>query len=305
MESNSVLISIIWLYETNRVAGTVIGPLIPLVTKSLHLHINGWKIDQFNIANVVMALAYFIVLCVCQAKVCNVSKIYDQMFHHSKDNDSKVKQDLMEKPPTSTTERKVMNWKSLFQIDILSVVLSVSLGRYASTICNLVVIATKFSWTSEKVYPLTMTSSIVFLALLSIINRIGLFNSKPHNIFFIFVASLILMAGTLNTVLLTATNLFSTFNRQLVYLAILRLCQSFCWFQINTLGNFLLFYLVDPKDSSFVTGFRGLMSSLIKSIAQGLEFTTVYHPEYYVPWIVIALVALPWLFLWRRYKYLD
>ena len=113
------------------------------------------------------------------------------------------------------------------------------------------------------------------------------------------------MASNLTSVLLTATDILDTLDRQYIYLALLRLTQSFAWFQTNTLGNFLLFRLVDPKDSSFVAGFRGLLSSMIKSIAQGLVFTTVYSPGCSVPWIVVGLVVSSWIILYRRFKYLD
>lgn len=307
MESNSVLLSIIWFYETLRQSGTVIGPLIPLITHSLDIQIfnSGWKIDKLNITNVVLAFVYFCVLCVCHTKVYDVSKIYDQMFGR-KYYDNIKKQDPNQNEKTPTTKvREVMKWKNLFQIDILSIVLSVSLSRYASTICNLVVIATKFSWSSDKVYPLTMASSIVFIALLSVMNGLRLFSGKPRNVFFIFVLCLLLMASNLTSLLLTATNLLDTLDRQYIYLAILRLTQSFAWFQTNTLGNFLLFRLVDPKDSSFVAGFRGLLSSMIKSVAQGLVFTTVYSPGFSVPWIVVGLVVSSWIILYRRFKYFD
>ena len=200
MESNSVLISIIWFYETLRQSGTVIGPLIPIITHSLDIQIfnGGWKIDKLNIANVVLAFAYFCVLCVCHTKLYDVSKIYDQMFDRKYNNIKKQDSNQNEKKPT-TEMRKVMKWRNLFQLDILTIVLSVSLSRYASTICNLVVIATKFSWSSDKVYPLTMASSIVFIALLSVMNGLQLFNGKHRNVFFIFVLCLLLMACLLYT----------------------------------------------------------------------------------------------------------
>lgn len=304
MEPNSMLVSIIWFYETLRQSGTVIAPLIPIIAQTLNIRIGDWKIDKLNIANLVMAFAYFILLFICQMKVYDISKIYDQQFGHRLDSSDK-KGDFLKKQTLLKKEGKVMKWENLFKIDILSIVILVSLSRYASTICNLVVIAAKFSWSGDKVYPLTLASSIVFIVLLSIMNMLQVFNRGRQNIFFIFIMCLILMAGNITSVLLTSTGVFINYDSQLIYLAILRLAQSFAWFQTNTLGSFLLFHLVDPKDSSFVAGFRGMMSSLIKSIAQGLVFTTVYHPEYYVPWIAFGLLTFSWLILCRRSKYLN
>ena len=190
MEQNKVVISIIWWYETMRQSGTIIGPTLLLSKHSINFRIfGGWKIDKFNFVNLVLSLLYFLAICLCHAKLCNVSKLYDQIL-----------------------------------------------------------IATKFGWKSNQVYPVSLISSGIFLVLLSVINRIGVLKGKPSNILFIFLSSVILMATNLNTLLLTATDLFDNFNNQLVYLGILRFTQLIAWFLINTLGNFLLFCLVDPEE---------------------------------------------------------
>ena len=244
MEQNKVVISIIWWYETMRQSGTIIGPTLLLSIHSINFRIfGGWKIDKFNFVNLVLSLLYFLAICLCHAKLCNVSKLYDQMMASNRKQDKTV-----EKSRVYANGRQVMKWSSLFQIDIISIVLLVSLGRFCSTMCNLVVIATKFGWKSNQVYPVSLISSGIFLVLLSFINRIGVLKGKPSNILFIFLSSVILMATNLNTLLLTATDLLDNFNNQLVYLGILRFTQLIAWFLINTLGNFLLFCLVDPEE---------------------------------------------------------
>ena len=298
MEKSNVMISIIWWYETMKQSGAVIGPLLLLSIHSINFSIfGGWKIDKFNLANLLLSLLYFFAMYLCHTKLCNVSKLYDQMMASRN-----TKQDSMDKPKVNANGRQVMKWSSLFQIDIISIVLLVSFARYGSTMSNLVVIATKFGWKSSYVYPISLISSIIFFSFLSIINRIGVLKGKPSNILFIFLSSVILMATNLNTLLLT--DMFDTFNKQLAYITIFKLAQLTAWFLINALGNVLLFSFVDPEDSSFVTGFRGLMTSFAEVISHGLTFTSVYHPEYLVPWLVLLLIAMTWFVMYRRYKYL-
>ena len=306
MESNNIIISVIWWYETVRQSGTVVGPLMLLVIQPIHVNIfGGWKIDKLKLINLVLSLLYFITTCLCQTKLCNVSKIYDQMIMGGSKNDKIRKQDSdIKRKEVKASDRRVMKWSSLLQIDIIFIVLLVSLGRYCSTMCNLVVIATKFSLGSNRVYPISLISSAVFLTLVSIVKKLELLKGKSCNVLFIFLGSVVLMAINLNTLLLTATNLFDTVNKQLAYLAVLRFTQLTSWFLINTLGSFLLFRLVNPEDSSFVTGFRGLMSSFGSAVSHGLTFTSVYHPGYLVPWVVIMLIVLAWMVMFRKHKYL-
>ena len=90
----------------------------------------------------------------------------------------------------------------------------------------------------------------------------------------------------------------------MVFFVVLNLIKSYCYFEANTSGNFLLFSLVEPQNSSFIGGLKSFVSVFLKAVAFFTAYKAAYYPEYFSPPVVVLMLILAQILIYRKHIYL-
>ncbi|XP_066927856.1 uncharacterized protein [Clytia hemisphaerica] len=302
------LIQVLSWYELSNAIGMAAGPGAPVFFSWVYLKIGGWMINKYNALHVFLVVLLVLLFVILWFQLTDLSKDLDRMRvkFNTMSKSSHDEQALEErsgrinsrKDRLTTGEicksnkhasvpkgsRKLMEWKELLQIDIISLCTSYTIIRYCTNAsASLIAMnaATLFHWPVNWISWLTIAGAGTHFLVITILIKCHVFKGLKSNYFF-YLSALNLTLVMLAIIPLPRIDNFKSYTFQLLYLAFLMLAKGWTYFNAQSAGKILLFNTVTPENSCLIDSIRSSAGSLARLFAYSTSFLCFKYPGYFI-----------------------
>ena len=287
---------------------------MPIFFSWVDLQLGAWKIDKYNAVNVLLSLLGCIVFMISFFFVADLSKELDQLkakysnTNHTKARKLKAKYNNTKARQTSKIQTKkpqqsnkdspmsnnidddeqhqvLMKFKDLIQINILVLIISYGIIRYATIILVSMIsmyAMSMFHWLIYFLSWIHLGSGTSAYAIITILIKLKIFKGTRKRMYFFYITASIFTLLALVSLLLPRIINISSFPEQVIYLVLSMLIKCWIYFHAQSSGKVLLFSNVSSKNSCTVDSVRSSFGAIMKLFALATSFLFFYHPEYFV-----------------------
>ncbi|XP_066932544.1 uncharacterized protein [Clytia hemisphaerica] len=302
------LIQVLSWYELFFAVGMATGPGAPVFFSWVNLKIGGWMINKYNALHVFLVVMLALLFIILWFQLTDLSKDLDRMrekfntmsksSHDEQALEKRSKKINSGKDRLTTGEngksskhasvpkeaRKLMEWRELLQIDIISLCTCYIIIRYctnASTSLIVMNAATLFHWPVSWISWLTIAGACTYFLVITILIKFGVFKGLRRNYFF-YLSSLNLTLVMLAIIPLPRIDNLKSYTLQLLFLAFLILAKGWTYFNAQSAGKILLFNTVTPENSCLIDSIRSSVGSLARMFALSTSFLCFKYPGYFI-----------------------
>eukprot|EP00111_Clytia_hemisphaerica_P022755 TCONS_00066978-protein len=312
------LIRVLSWYELCFAIGMAMGPGAPVFFSWVYFKVGGWRVDKYNALHVFLVIVSVLLFIILWFQLTDLSKDLDRMREkysqneqtentcHDDDSEDLHKRQIesdqcsninkrqksfatsqkswkIDNGSTEPPERKLMKWKELLQIDIVSLCTCYTILRYATNAsASLIAMnaATLFHWPVSWISWLTITGSGSSFLYITMLIRCGVFNGLKQNYFF-YLSSLNVSLILIAVLPLPRIVNMDTYAPQMLYLAFQMLAKGWAYFIVHSSGKILLFNTVTPENSCLIDSIRSTFGSLARLFAYSTSFLCFNYPEFF------------------------
>ena len=317
--------------------GINLGPGLPVLFSFVNIHIGWWKINEYNLIQVVTAISVFIIFIFGWFYVIDLSKELDsikaEFLHHEKNDNKEVtsKSSLMSEskefhmkqteslvkktepekkkmlkqdpsPPPEPPKRDLMKWKDLLQFDILLLAFSYAFMRctVSISVTDVTLNATKtFEWKMDTLAWLHMILGSSSYLIITLLVKFEIFKGR-RTIFYSYVTAICIALGILSILMLPKAINFPNLPSQIAFGGTVLFLKCAVYFQAQSSGKFLVFNTVSFDNANFVDGFRSFVGNFFRLCARASLFYFFLYPQYFVPPMFAIGLLIAVLLISRR-----
>eukprot|EP00111_Clytia_hemisphaerica_P004741 TCONS_00013628-protein len=180
--------------------------------------------------------------------------------------------------------RKLMEWKEILQIDIISLCTCYIIIRYCTNAAPSLIVmnaATLFHWPVSWISWLTIAGAGIHFLVITMLIKFGVFKGLKSNYFF-YLSALNLTLVILAIIPLPRIDNLKSYIPQLLYLAFLTLAKGWVFFNAQSAGKILLFNTVTSENSCLIDSIRSSAGSLARLFALSTSFLCFKYPGYFI-----------------------
>ncbi|XP_066932542.1 uncharacterized protein [Clytia hemisphaerica] len=302
------LIQVLSWYELFFAIGMATGPGAPVIFSWVYLKIGGWIINKYNALHVFLVVLLALLFIILWFQLTDLSKDLDRMREkfNIMSKSSHEEQALKKRSGKINSgkdrltngeicksnkhafvpkgSRKLMEWRELLQIDIISLCTCYTIIRYctnASVALITMDAATLFHWPVSWISWLTIAGACTHFLVITTLIKCRVFKGLRRNYFF-YLSALNLTFVMLAIIPLPRIDNFKSYTLQLLYLAFLILAKGWTFFNAQSAGKILLFNTVTPENSCLIDSIRSSVGSLARLFAFSTSFLCFKYPGYFI-----------------------
>ncbi|XP_066924450.1 uncharacterized protein [Clytia hemisphaerica] len=207
----------------------------------------------------------------------------------------------------ASQERRLLGWRELFKLDILSLCLSYGVLRYSVTTAVAMVTLysiNTFHWqmnTLSWLHVIVGFSTYIFLMVL-VYQKVF---EGPLAIFYGYVMACSLAGCLLSLLVLPKLIVIPTMAGQIAFGVIIMATKCFVYFQAQSAGKVLLFNTVSDSNANLIDGFRSVFGNAFRILAKSTFYYFFLYPEYFSPPFIICSILFVCMLIHRRNLHLS
>ena len=304
------MIDVLGWYEIWYSIGLNIGPGLPALFSQIDFYIGQWKIDGYNIINILLVLITTIVLILSWFHISDLSKSLDRiklkfnvLSKQQGEEDKEEKKNGGEEKFDEKTETGLIKWRQLLQIDIISLCLEYGIMRYVVNTCVTMVTFYAFSifkWGSSSLGWLNLVIGSLSYVIIALLLKLHIFNKSLRRVYTFYLIASIFCVMVLLGLLIPSYVVIEYGALQVVVVAIPLTMKCYIWFHAQSSGKVLLFHTVTHQNSSFIDGLRSTFGAIARMFAVSTSFLFYMHPTAFAIPFSILQTFLIILLLVRR-----
>uniref|UniRef100_A0A7M5XJG7 Uncharacterized protein n=1 Tax=Clytia hemisphaerica TaxID=252671 RepID=A0A7M5XJG7_9CNID len=199
-------------------------------------------------------------------------------------------------------ERRLLGWRELFELDILSLCLSYGVLRYSVT--TAIAMVTLYSVNTFHWQMNTLSLLHVFVGFSTYIFLMVLVYRKvfegPLAIFYGYAMSCSLAGCLLSLLVLPKLIVIPTMAGQIAFGVTIVAIKCFVYFQAQSAGKVLLFNTVSDSNANLIDGFRSVFGNAFRIFGKLTLYYFFLYAEYFSPPFIICSIVFVCTLIHRR-----